>query len=89
MKQRSTFSPEAFWLLAIFLLVVVGVAVGVMVLRQPVEAPAASAVQPPSTEWTTAPSEGVKVDLPDVSMRMVPLDEQTDDTTAPPAPEKE
>lgn len=72
--NKSSISP--FWAVVIILLIIAG---GIFfftdVLRQD-QAPERE-LEPPSTEWTTAPEGGVEVDLPDTPMRVVPEEETT------------
>lgn len=70
--KNTIISP--IWAIVIVLLVIVG---GVFfftdIMRQD-QVPDRE-LEPPSTEWTTAPEGGVEVDLPDTPMRVVPEEE--------------
>jgi hypothetical protein len=70
-KQGLT---RAFWPLVIGLLIVVGIIVVAMQMSAQREA-APTAVPTPSTNWTTAPEEGVDVNLPETRLRRVDPDE--------------
>lgn len=74
-ETKSKFSP--FWVLVITLVIIAGVLVLVRDVLTTGEQPAQEP-QPPSTEWTTAPEGGVKVDLPDTPMRAVEPEEEVE-----------
>lgn len=77
--NKPTISP--FWAIVIVLLIIVG-AVFFFTDNMLQDQVPAGELEPPSTEWTTAPEGGVEVDLPDTPIRVVP-DEETTPEGAP------
>lgn len=77
--KKSIISP--FWAIVIVLLLVVGAVFFFTDIMRQDPVPERE-LEPPSTEWTTAPEGGVEVDLPDTPMRVVP-DEETTPEDAP------
>ena len=73
-KEKPGFSrTRNIWIF----LIVLGIVLGGLWLwiqsEQRVE-PAPSSTSKPSSEWTTTPEGGVKVDLPETPMRNVPVE---------------
>ncbi|MDJ0977578.1 MAG: hypothetical protein QNI87_03500 [Erythrobacter sp.] len=74
--DKSRISP--FWLIVIMLLFVIGAIVLFSDVFLGERAPEREPEQP-TDEWTTAPEDGVKVDLPEAPLRIVPRDEETEE----------
>lgn len=70
--NKSIISP--FWAIVIVLLIIVGGVFFFTEVTRQDQAPERE-LEPPSTEWTTAPEGGVEVDLPDTPVRVVPEEE--------------
>lgn len=83
-NQRSKFAT--FWALILILLTIVG---GLVLFRDVIFGTKQSAQQPapPSSEWTTAPEEGVPVNLPEIPVRELPIEETPSQDT--PQPDQE
>lgn len=79
--QRSKSAP--LWAITIMLLIIVG---SLVLFRDVIfgTEQATPPAEPPSTEWTTAPEDGVPVDLPNTPVRAVPIEDTNAEDKADP-----
>ncbi len=71
--KSSSSNKRAVWLIAIAVIVGMGLFWSWTQSQQAARDERAAAT-PPSTEWTTAPEEGVDVKLPETQMTNVPME---------------